>query len=96
MEGSRPENRGETRPSNGFRCKWESLEKKPEASCTQLLPCLLCVPMARFFSEGSMQYWIRILVPLHQNWVPSDRYPQTFSVRIWLERRAARVVLRYS
>lgn len=48
LEKSSPENRGETRPSNGFRCKWEILEKKPEASSTQLLPCPFYVSMASF------------------------------------------------
>lgn len=49
---------GKTRLCNGFRCRWESLEKKSEGTSTQLLPCPLCAPMGSFFPEGSVQYWI--------------------------------------
>jgi len=52
-ERSSPENRGETRPSNGFRYNWENLDNKPEAPSTQLLPCSLCVPTARYFQKAA-------------------------------------------
>lgn len=89
MERTSPENRQDKT------LQWIQVRRNLKA----LLPSSCPAPSVfqwEVFSEGSVQYWICTLEPLHQDWVPSDHYPQTFSVRIWLERRAASVVLRYS